>query len=157
MYRKHTTLSYSPRESKRDTRMQNNQMSRRRAQNLFSSTNSYTKKKKRLFDHQDMALSLLVLWVLMGLMAIDARGPIQDAINSGAADAYDKDNCTWRRGNDRDSCPDPGVHLYLYTPGNPKRKLDPNHVSDWLRQDYEPTKENIILIHGYAGMSICFI
>ncbi|XP_001607221.2 phospholipase A1 [Nasonia vitripennis] len=97
-----------------------------------------------------MASSLLVLG-LVSLMTVESRGPIQDAINSGAADAYDKDNCTWRRGNDRDSCPDPDVHLYLYTPGNPKRRLDPNHVSDWLRQDYEPTKENIILIHGYAG------
>lgn len=82
---------------------------------------------------------------------IEAKGPIQEAIESGAADAYNKDDCTWRRGNDRDYCPDPDVHLYLYTPGNVKRKLDPNHVADWLRQDYEPTKDNIILIHGYAG------
>lgn len=80
-----------------------------------------------------------------------SRGPIQEAIESGAASEYNKENCTWRRGNDRDSCPDPDVHIYLYTPGRPKRMLD-ERESDWLRQDYEPTRENIFLIHGYAGI-----
>jgi len=78
-------------------------------------------------------------------------GPIRDAIESGAAAAYNKDDCVWRRGNDRDVCPDPDVHVYLYTPRRPRRLLDPSQQSDWLRQDYEPTKDNVILIHGYAG------
>jgi len=78
-------------------------------------------------------------------------GPIRDAIESGAAAAYNKDDCVWRRGNDRDVCPDPDIHIYLYTPGRPRRLLDPSQQSDWLRQDYEPTKDNVILIHGYAG------
>ena len=82
----------------------------------------------------------------------DAKGPIQEAIENGSANGYNKDDCIWRRDNDRDSCPDPDVHMYLYTPGNPKRKLDPSHVADWMRQDYEDSKETIILIHGYAGL-----
>lgn len=92
-----------------------------------------------------MVLALLLV------QATEAKGPIQEAIDSGAASAYKKENCTWRRDNSRDYCPDPDVHLYLYTPGNPGRKLDPAHVADWLRQDYDPTRENVILIHGYAG------
>jgi len=82
------------------------------------------------------------------------EGPIKDAIENGAAAEYNKDDCIWRRGNDRDVCPDPDVHLYLYTPGRPRRLLDPLEQSDWLRQDYEPTKDNVILIHGYAGDSL---
>lgn len=78
-------------------------------------------------------------------------GPIIDAIENGAAVEYDKNKCVWRQGNDRDICPDPDVYIYLYTPGKPRQHLDPLEQSDWLRQDYEPTKDNIILIHGYAG------
>lgn len=82
------------------------------------------------------------------------EGPIRDAIESGAAAEYNKDDCVWRRGNDRDVCPDPDVHMYLYTVGRPRRLLDPLEQSDWLRLDYEPTKNNVILIHGYAGDSV---
>lgn len=82
------------------------------------------------------------------------RGPIRDAIESGAAADYNKENCVWRRGNDRDICPDPDVHVYLYTPGRQRRMLDSLKSSDWLRQDYEHTKENVFLIHGYAGESL---
>ena len=79
-------------------------------------------------------------------------GPIQEAIQSGAAADYNKEDCTWRRGNDRDSCPDPDVHVYLYSElGKPKRKLEEIRRSDWLREGYDSTKENVILIHGYAG------
>ncbi|XP_014212403.1 lipase member H [Copidosoma floridanum] len=98
---------------------------------------------------QQVAASVVLLGALVHLAL--SRGPISDAIESGLADAYDKGNCTWRRNYDCNGCPDPQVHLYLYTPGNPERKLDPAHVADWLRQDYEPSRENIILIHGYAG------
>ncbi|XP_018372508.1 PREDICTED: phospholipase A1-like [Trachymyrmex cornetzi] len=79
------------------------------------------------------------------------EGPIRDAIESGAAAEYNRYDCIWRRGNDRDVCPDPDVHVYLYTPDQPRRLLDPLEQSDWLRRDYEPTRDNVILIHGYAG------
>jgi len=82
---------------------------------------------------------------------VKREGPIRDAIESGAVAEYNKHDCIWRRGNDRDACPDPDVHVYLYTPDRPRRLLDPLEQSDWLRRDYEPTKDNVILIHGYAG------
>lgn len=82
------------------------------------------------------------------------EGPIRDAIESGTAAEYIKDACVWRRGNDRDVCPDPDVHVYLYTPGRPRRLLDPALQTDWLRQDYEPSKDSVILVHGYAGESL---
>ena len=94
---------------------------------------------------------LAVFAVILLLKGAESRGPIQDAIESGVAAAYNKDDCTWRIGNDRDLCPDPDIHLYLYTPGNPRRALEPEHTADWLRRDYEPTRDNVILIHGYAG------
>lgn len=82
-----------------------------------------------------------------------AKGPIQDAIESGAATDYNKEDCTWRRNDDKDLCPDPDIHIYLYTPGDniTRRELKNSDQSDWLQHDYDPTRENIILIHGYAG------
>lgn len=86
------------------------------------------------------------------------RGPIEEAIQSGAAANYSEDKCIWRRGNDKDSCPDPDVNLYLYSElGKSKEKLQELRKSDWLRGGYDATKENIILIHGYAGEIILFI
>ncbi|KAH0561714.1 phospholipase A1 member A [Cotesia glomerata] len=79
-----------------------------------------------------------------------AKGPIQEAFESGAANDLKNEDCIWRRGYDTDDCPDPDVHIYLYTPGKPRRELV-HGSSDWLRFDYDPTKENIVLIHGYAG------
>ncbi|XP_071566062.1 phospholipase A1 [Temnothorax nylanderi] len=101
-----------------------------------------------------LAASFLITRVCTHIIAwreTRREGPIRDAIESGAAAEYNKDDCVWRRGNDRDVCPDPDVHVYLYTPGRPRRLLDPLEQSDWLRQDYEPTKDSAILIHGYAG------
>ncbi|XP_046737590.1 phospholipase A1 member A-like [Diprion similis] len=80
-----------------------------------------------------------------------ARGPIREAIQNGQAAEYNKDDCAWRRGNDRDLCPDPDVHVFLYAPGHPKRKLEVDQ-SDWLRREpYDPRLENAFVIHGYAG------
>ncbi|XP_034945415.1 phospholipase A1 member A-like [Chelonus insularis] len=79
-----------------------------------------------------------------------AKGPIQDAIESGMASEFNKDECLWRRNDNRDPCPDPDIHIYLYTPGKPKKELI-GKPSDWLMIDYDHNKDNIILIHGYAG------
>ncbi|KAK0160642.1 hypothetical protein PV328_008029 [Microctonus aethiopoides] len=109
-----------------------------------------------MFDHKVVICYLLLVLPMKLNAGITeelvrlAKGPIHDAIESGASTNYDKEECTWRRGNDRDICPDPDVHIYLYTPGKPKRKLDDGQ-SDWLQLHYDPTKENVMLIHGYAG------
>ncbi|XP_031834606.1 phospholipase A1 [Nomia melanderi] len=97
-------------------------------------------------------LSLLLAALLLVDQAASKKpyGPIQEAIQNGLAAEYDRHKCIWRRGNDKDSCPDPDVRVFLYAPGRPRRELD-SRSSDWLRQDYDPTKESVILVHGYAG------
>lgn len=64
------------------------------------------------------------------------------------------DDCIWRRGNDKDSCPDPEVRVILYTGSGStqtRQVLDMTHA-DWLRNSaWNPNNDNIILIHGYAG------
>ncbi|CAG5089331.1 Protein of unknown function [Cotesia congregata] len=62
-----------------------------------------------------------------------AKGPIQEAFESGAANDLKNEDCIWRRGYDTDDCPDPDVHIYLYTPGKPRRELV-HGSSDWLRR-----------------------
>ncbi|XP_034171023.2 phospholipase A1 [Osmia lignaria lignaria] len=104
--------------------------------------------------HSALKSSLIVLiacvLVVRGSTKTTAIGPIQEAIQNGDAAQYNKEQCVWRRGNDRDSCPDPDVRVFLYTNDRPRRELD-SRESDWLRQDYDPTRENVLLIHGYAG------
>lgn len=97
-----------------------------------------------------LLLATLLLISSQALAKTPRNGPIQDAIQNGVAAEYDREKCIWRRGNDKDSCPDPDVKVYLYASDRPRRQLDARE-SDWLRQDYEPTKENILLVHGYAG------
>ncbi|XP_076176043.1 phospholipase A1 [Ptiloglossa arizonensis] len=97
-------------------------------------------------------MSLFLTALLPAIQALPKQplGPIQEAIQNGIAAQYNREKCIWRRGNDRDSCPDPDVRIFLYTSDRPRRELD-SVESDWLRQDYEPTKENVLLVHGYAG------
>ncbi|XP_062552201.1 phospholipase A1 VesT1.02-like [Armigeres subalbatus] len=62
-----------------------------------------------------------------------------------------KDDCIWKRGEEY--CPDPDIKTILYTSGIVKDKFlfNMNHP-DWLNDtEWEPSKENIILVHGYAG------
>lgn len=101
------------------------------------------------FESSLFLFAVLFLGVL-GTAKKEPLGPIREAIQNGIATQFKRENCVWRRGNDRDSCPDPDVRVFLYTYDRPRRELD-TRQSDWLRQDYEPTKENILLIHGYAG------
>ncbi|XP_060527849.1 phospholipase A1 member A-like [Cylas formicarius] len=59
-------------------------------------------------------------------------------------------DCVFRPSNDKDLCPDPDVRFVLYT--NDKRQPVDQGQTDWLRQSvWDPLKENILLIHGYAG------
>lgn len=113
--------------------------------------------KMRVLAPVTIFVAILMTWGCANIITwreMRREGPIRDAIESGAAAEYNKDDCVWRRGNDRDVCPDPDVQVYLYTPGRSRRTLDTLGQSDWLRQDYEPTRDNVILIHGYAGKSL---
>lgn len=59
-------------------------------------------------------------------------------------------DCTWRPVNERQVCPDPDVRYVLYSKDE-KEVLD-SFQSDWLRQsNWDPNKEDVFIIHGYAG------
>ncbi|XP_055683716.1 phospholipase A1 member A-like isoform X2 [Lutzomyia longipalpis] len=85
-----------------------------------------------------------------------AQGIIAQALFLGDPTMYNNtmENCIWKRGNDRDQCPDPDMNMILYTNnGKIQRKtvLDMDQA-DWLRNSgFNPEHESIILIHGYAG------
>ncbi|KAJ8917671.1 hypothetical protein NQ315_005118, partial [Exocentrus adspersus] len=59
-------------------------------------------------------------------------------------------DCKFRPYDAKDMCPDPDIRYYLYNKGE-RQPVDFSQ-SDWLRQSvWDSTKEDIFLIHGYAG------
>lgn len=47
-------------------------------------------------------------------------------------------------------CPDQDIRFILYSGG--ERQAVDSYDTDWLRQSiWDPTKEDVFLIHGYAG------
>lgn len=49
-----------------------------------------------------------------------------------------------------DPCPDSDIRFILYSGG--ERQVVESFENDWLRQSiWDSTKENVFLIHGYAG------
>lgn len=59
-------------------------------------------------------------------------------------------DCTFRSVTQGEACPDSDVRFILYS-GGEKQVVD-SYQSDWLRQSiWDPTKDNVFLIHGYAG------
>ncbi|XP_055381689.1 uncharacterized protein LOC129612195 [Condylostylus longicornis] len=86
---------------------------------------------------------------------IYGQGIIQQALYLGDTSNFNstREDCVWKRGNDLyDKCPDPDINLYLYTSMNKSKELLDVYQGDWLRNSkWDPQKENIILIHGYAG------
>ncbi|XP_044755241.1 phospholipase A1 VesT1.02-like [Coccinella septempunctata] len=79
--------------------------------------------------------------------------PIKDALylhNTSISNLTLKD-CSFRPSNNPNVCPDQDIRFILYTPGG-KREIFDYSQHDWLRQSgWDPDKENIILVHGYAG------
>lgn len=135
----------------RTKRHSKNQLASVISSRIASSTSvSYREMLASTFRTSLFLTTLFVLLAEISTKKVQPKGPITDAIQSGAAADYDRKKCIWRRGSDRDSCPDPDVKIYLYAKDRPRRELD-SRESDWLRQDYDPTKENAFLIHGYAG------
>lgn len=49
---------------------------------------------------------------------IDAQGPVATALFLGDPALFNttREDCIWRRGNDRDQCPDPDVMMTLFPP-----------------------------------------
>lgn len=53
-----------------------------------------------------------------------AQGIIAQALYLGDPNMYNNtmDSCIWKRGNDRDACPDPDITMILYTSGRVRTK-----------------------------------
>lgn len=78
--------------------------------------------------------------------------PIKDALflHNTSINNNTLQDCTWRPGNEKIICPDPDIKFILYAGG--EKKVVDSYQSDWLRQSpWEPEKEDVFLIHGYAG------
>ncbi|XP_076250878.1 lipase member H-like [Rhynchophorus ferrugineus] len=59
-------------------------------------------------------------------------------------------DCVFRPANAKDLCPDSGIRFILYTNG--RKEVVDQSQTDWLRQSiWDPLKENMFLVHGYAG------
>lgn len=59
-------------------------------------------------------------------------------------------DCVFRPSTARNLCPDPDIKYFLYADGV-KQEVDYTQT-DWLRQSiWNSTKEDVFLIHGYAG------
>ncbi|XP_049834941.1 phospholipase A1 member A-like [Schistocerca gregaria] len=92
-------------------------------------------------------------------------GALEQALLLGlnSTDEFSFRDCVWRRGSDRDACPDPDVHLYLYTSANASRVEVPQSRSalargEWLREAAGNGgggglggRQLMLLVHGYAG------
>lgn len=70
--------------------------------------------------------------------------------NTTSSNLTQKD-CTWRPTSEKQICPDPDIRFALYTSNTSARNVD-YFQSDWLRQSgWDPNKEDVFIIHGYAG------
>ncbi|XP_039442735.1 phospholipase A1 VesT1.02-like isoform X1 [Culex pipiens pallens] len=94
-------------------------------------------------------------FVIYHFIDAQAQHLLAQALYLGDPNSYNtsKEDCVWKRGNGEDRCPDADIRTILYTSGIVKEKFvfDMDHP-DWLNDtEWEPAKENIILVHGYAG------
>lgn len=78
--------------------------------------------------------------------------PIKDALylhNTSISNNTLRD-CTFRPSNQKEACPDFDTKFILYS-GKERQEVD-SYSTDWLRQSiWDPNKENVFLVHGYAG------
>ncbi|XP_055596648.1 phospholipase A1 member A-like [Uranotaenia lowii] len=103
-------------------------------------------------------MKIIILTVVISsgfLIYAQAQHLLAQALYLGDPDTYNttKEDCVWKRGHGADRCPDPDIRTILYTSGVVKDKLEFNmNHPDWLNDsEWDPAKENVILIHGYAG------
>lgn len=61
-----------------------------------------------------------MVFVCHFVIAIDAQGPVATALFLGDPALFNttREDCIWKRGNDRDQCPDPDVTMTLFPPKN---------------------------------------
>lgn len=79
---------------------------------------------------------------------------IQTALNLGNSSVnYTREECVWRPANEVGTCPDPDINFVFYSSKNQTvGDVVDMDQSDFLRRpDFDPLKQSVILIHGYAG------
>lgn len=63
---------------------------------------------------------------------INAQGPVATALFLGDPALFNttREDCLWKRGNDRDQCPDPDITMTLFPPKNSHAKSKVNQIGD---------------------------
>lgn len=67
----------------------------------------------------------LMRFVLFFLLVASAQGPLGQALFLGDSNMFNttRDDCIWKRGYDRDHCPDPDISMTLFTSNKAKLKV----------------------------------
>ncbi|CAH0555144.1 unnamed protein product [Brassicogethes aeneus] len=91
------------------------------------------------------------LWNLSISISMENTQLGLNSIHQPLTNNYIKKECIYRPPETpKKFCPDPNVRYILYNNG--KRQEIDYMQSDWLRQSiWDPNKEDIMIIHGYAG------
>ncbi|XP_065173305.1 phospholipase A1-like [Atheta coriaria] len=120
--------------------------------NDFSTHNDAMKNKSLIYLAIHVILLGMVTCQIMSFLANPAALIKEELLlhNASLANRTMRD-CTWRPVDMKTVCPDEDIKTILYTPDGQKEVVDPMQ-DDWLRQSaYDSDKEDILLIHGYAG------
>lgn len=67
----------------------------------------------------------VVSYMFLSVSVVHAQGPIAQALFLGDQSLFNttREDCVWKRGNDRDHCPDPDITMTLYPPKNSQAKI----------------------------------
>lgn len=59
-------------------------------------------------------------------LVVASQGPVAQALFLGDQNLFNttRDDCVWKRGNDRDHCPDEDISMILYTSKKTKLKVN---------------------------------
>ncbi|KAK4875868.1 hypothetical protein RN001_012290 [Aquatica leii] len=97
---------------------------------------------------------ILTIFIDAQIVNLSNNNPIKEALflhNTTAFSNNSRDKCMWRAVNNQKAvCPDPDINFILYAES--KKEFVDTYENDWLRQSsWNDTKENILIVHGYAG------
>lgn len=92
-------------------------------------------------------VACMFYFILFGLIVIDAQGsigPLATALFLGDPALFNttREDCIWKRGNDRDQCPDPDITMTLFPAKNSHAKSKVRHLN---------SKSSIL-----HGLCVCF-
>lgn len=99
-------------------------------------------RKRCHFVYNFVFHSLLLLLLLLFTTVINAQGPVAAALFLGEPSLFNttREDCIWKRGNDRDQCPDPDITMTLF----PSKK---NHAKSKVLVFKLSTPHNVSLLY----------